>query len=234
MKNKRFTAVLVSIMITAGCVLSASGCNNTNDKGTSSGRESKVSTSTVSEEESNKAEENISEKSESNTASDEPSAQKDDDKTVTERQIETSQADAEKSENSDISDSSENSQSTTSDTSVDEDIKLMSETEKKIEAVTGSDEYKKANDEERKKMLVNILTELEQEGYIEKGTIYEYDEMISFQFKGGIFGGFSFKDFSEDIDSIPMNGPESTERINEDSDSGIPIEALIGPTVPQS
>lgn len=131
-----------------------------------------------------------------------------------------SKAPAERSQASEVSEQSEEEisevseeESSEAESSVDEDIAVMSETEKYISELTDSDEYKNADIAEKKKQALALLDELIGKGLIEKDSVVESDGMISFQYKGGILGGIMLKEFEPYMNNAP------TQQSSEDSNT---------------
>lgn len=81
----------------------------------------------------------------------------------------------------------------------DEWLERMAVVDNKLSLVTKSEEYKNGNIETRHRLAENALKELEEQGYVRKGTIY-YDgnSNISFTYecsKEGVLGGIMLKEF---------------------------------------
>ena len=108
----------------------------------------------------------------------------------------------------DISEEQSDSSNENSEESVD-DIALMSETEKYINELTGSDEYKELDVSEKKKKVLELLEELIEKGLVEKDSVTESDDMIGFQYKGGILGGVKVTEWRSDMNNIDSADPSS-------------------------
>lgn len=108
----------------------------------------------------------------------------------------------------DISEEQSDSSNENSEESVD-DIALMSETEKYISELTGSDEYKELDVSEKKKKVLELLEELIEKGLVEKDSVTESDDMIGFQYKSGILGGVKLTEWSSDMNNIDSADPSS-------------------------
>ncbi len=79
--------------------------------------------------------------------------------------------------------------------SYDEWIMNMSKVDNKISILCGSDEYTKADTDKKNKLAIALLTELENEGLIEKGSICSSNDIVSFEYAGGGLGGIMFREF---------------------------------------
>lgn len=90
-----------------------------------------------------------------------------------------------------------------------DDIALMSETEKYLSELTNSDEYKNMDISEKKKKVLALLDELIEKGLVEKGSVTENDDMIGFQYKGGILGGVQLKEWDSDMNNINNDYPDA-------------------------
>ncbi len=100
----------------------------------------------------------------------------------------------------------ESADSSQEDSDSDEWIKRMAVVEKKISSVTGSEEFSNGDLETRRKLAMDALTELEEQGYVRKGTIY-YDgyDSISFIYEcceEGVLGGVMLREFAPDQNGI--------------------------------
>lgn len=104
----------------------------------------------------------------------------------------------------------------------DEWIKRMRVVEDKIASVTQSDEYENGSIETRCQLAMDALKELEEQGYVRKGTIYyDGESNISFIYEcceEGVLGGIMLKNFDP-----YMNGTDELQNsgnITETPDSG--------------
>lgn len=104
----------------------------------------------------------------------------------------------------------------------DEWIKRMGVVEDKISSVTKSDEYENGDIERRYQIVMNVLTELEEQGYVRKGSVcYNGYDNISFIYEcceEGVLGGIMLKNFDP-----YMNGTDELQNsgnITETSGSG--------------
>ena len=98
-------------------------------------------------------------------------------------------------------------------------IERMAVVENKIASVTKTEEYTNGNTETRYKIAMDALKELEEQGYVRRGSIY-YDGEASISFiyeccEEGVLGGIMLRGFDpymNEIDNVTDNGTDNTDR----------------------
>lgn len=77
----------------------------------------------------------------------------------------------------------------------DEWIHRMSVVEDTVQETASSDEYKKADIEKRRSMILPVLEKLEKDGYIKPGSIYDSGDTITYSYIDGASGGIMLREF---------------------------------------
>ena len=77
----------------------------------------------------------------------------------------------------------------------DEWIHRMSVVENRIQEITTSDAYENGDTEKKRELVMPVLKELEKEGYIKEGSIYDYGESITYSTTDGVSSGIMLKGF---------------------------------------
>lgn len=98
---------------------------------------------------------------------------------------------------------SENAESSVEES--DDEWDKMHETEEKIKEFVSREEYKNAEKDKKVEMALELMEELQNDGFIQHYDYFEDNEMISYTHMNGVLGGISFHDFSEEIDGLAMN-----------------------------
>lgn len=77
----------------------------------------------------------------------------------------------------------------------DEWIHRMSVVENRVQEITTSTEYENADTEKKRELVMPVLRELEKEGYIKEGSIYDDGESITYSTIDGVLSGIMLKGF---------------------------------------
>ena len=81
----------------------------------------------------------------------------------------------------------------------------MNQAQEKIKTFLESEDYKNSDKNKKVEMAMKFLEQLKNDGFIAHYDYFEDNELISYSHLNGVLGGISFRDFSEEIDGIPMN-----------------------------